>query len=129
MRNFNKMAAAVAAISIPLSTAVASDAQGKYTIYGIGGLPCHVFLTATDSDRDAFDHWLSGFLTASDSFLIVTKNITPDANNSLKFLSIVWKQCKAYHDTTVSDAAVTIATRLHDRLIANPSKNPYEEGE
>ncbi len=129
MRGFIKMAAVVAAISMPLSTAVASDAQGSYTIYGVGGLPCHVFLTAIGNDRDAFDHWLSGFLTASNSFFTVTKNITPDANNSLKFLSIVWKQCKAYHETTVSDAAVTIATRLHDRLIANPSKNPYEEGE
>ena len=80
-------------------------------------------------DRENFVNWLSGFLTASNAFFPNTKNITQKLKLRLKFLSIVWKQCKAYHDTTVSDAAVTIATRLHDRLIANPSKNPYEEGE
>ena len=46
MRKFIKMAAAVATIAIPLSTAVASDANGAYIIYGVGGLPCHEFLTA-----------------------------------------------------------------------------------
>lgn len=123
------MAAVVAAIFMPLSTAVASDAQGSYTIYGVGGNPCHLFLTAMGGDRINYESWLTGFLTASNAIFPGTKNITPDANTSFKFLSIVWKQCKAYHDTTLSDAAVTIATRLHDRLIANPSKNPYEEGE
>jgi hypothetical protein len=126
MDKFIKITAAVAAIFIQLSTAVASDSNGGYIIYGVGGLPCHAFLTAMGRNRENFVNWLSGFLTASNAIFSNTKDITPDAGTSNKFLSIVWKQCRAFHDTQVSDAATTIATRLHDRLIANPNKNPYE---
>lgn len=126
MRKFIKMTATVATIAIPLSTAVAGDSNGAYIMYGVGGLPCHAFITAMGTDRDKFVNWLGGFLTASNAFLSDTKDITPGAGTSSKFLSIVWKQCRAFHDTQVSDAAITIATRLHDRLIANPNKNPYE---
>jgi hypothetical protein len=127
MRKYIKMTAAIAAISIPFSTAVASDAQGNYMAYGIGGAPCHVFLTVTERERENYDHWLTGFLTASNAIFSGTKDIS--ANNSTKFLSIVWKQCKAFHDISITEAALTIANRLHDRLIANPNQNPYEEEE
>ena len=126
MRKFVKTAVTAAAICVPFSAALASDSDGGYTIYGIGVNPCHEFLTATGGDRVDYVNWLMGFLSASNAIFSVTNNITPGTSNANKFLSIVWKQCRAYHDTRISDAALTIATRLHDRLIANPTQNPYE---
>ena len=125
MRKLIKMTAVAATISMPLSIAVASDSNGNYEIYGVGGSPCHVFLTATGRDREDYVNWLTGFLTASNAMLSGTKDITP-GSSAAKFLSIVWKQCRAFHDIPLSNAATTIATRLHDRLLANPNQNPYE---
>jgi hypothetical protein len=126
MRKFIRMAATAAAIFMPLSTAGADDSDGTYVIYGIGGRPCHAFLTAIGRGREDYINWLTGFLTASNAMLPGTKDITPGAGSASKFLSIVWKQCRAFHDTPISNAATTIAGRLHDRLIANPNQNPYE---
>ena len=120
MRKLIKMIAAAVTISIPLSNAVASDLDGRYEIYGVGGSPCHAFLTATGRDREDYVNWLTGFMTASNAMLPGTTDITPRSNAS-KFLSIVWKQCRAFHDIPLFNAATTIATRLHDRLLANPN--------
>jgi len=123
MRQTLRWMGTLAALSCPFSKAMASDANGIYTIYGIGGLPCHAFLTAVGREREYYEFWLAGFLTASNANYSVTSDITPEGG-SQKFFSIVWKQCRAYHDITLSEAALTIANRLHDRLISN--KNPYE---
>ena len=93
-----------------------------HEIYGVGGHPCHAFLISVGRERETYENWLAGFLTASNASYSVTRDITPEG--ALKFFSIVWKQCRAYHDITLSDAALTIANRLHDRLISN--RNPYE---
>lgn len=118
MSKLIKMVAAAAAVTIfiPPSTAVASDSDGSYEIYGVGGNPCHAFLTAIGRDREDYVNWLTGFLTASNAMLSGTKDITP-GSSAAKFLSIVWKQCRAFHDIPLSNAATTIATRLHDRLL------------
>jgi hypothetical protein len=114
------------AILLASTLSVAAETADGYRSYGPGQQDeqfCGAWLeTYTGSPASIVDSvWLAGFLTAWNA---ATPGIYDATRNNLgadNFINLVYKQCRAYPDMSIAEAANTIAHRLTDRQLGTAS--------
>lgn len=87
------------------TAALAADGAGQFSVRGVGGQPCSVWIGITDGTDEAqrrdgilsFQSWLAGYITASNRLTGETYDAMPFLD-MVNVLAIVLNECRANPD-------------------------------
>ena len=108
-------------MAVPGGIAVAGDAEGRYTAFGVGLDSCAKYLKVKEYKEDNEDNWallvyngwINGFMSAAGTYQNTQKSFdVADAPNIRHFIR---EYCEKNPLVNLADAAAVVAERLIDR--------------
>ena len=121
MQNFRRLAASALAGTLALATfgqaAQAADGAGNFSVRGIGGQGCSVWIQVLDQGDEtqrregilAFQSWLAGYITALNRTTAETYDGMPFLD-MVNVLAIVVNECRAKPDALVEETAFRVVS-------------------
>ena len=104
-------------IAVPSGIAVASDVEGKYTVFGHGLASCAKYLKEDKEDNWtvlAYNAWVSGFMSATGGHSN-TQKLLGDVADWYGIQYLIRQYCEKNPLDNLADAAEDVAEQLIDR--------------
>ena len=97
--------------------AVASDANGQYTAFGLGNTDCGELMESYDKDTGVYDraeHWVNGYVTASGRWNR-TQKVLGDVAGWKGMMLIIRQHCRDNPLAVLADAAEFMARQVLEK--------------
>ena len=102
-------------LALTSTAAFASDPDGKFSVRGIGGQPCSLWISVSEGTdetqkRDgvlAFQSWLAGYLSASNRLQAESYDVLPFLD-MINVLAIVLNECRAVPNELVENTMARV---------------------
>ena len=125
---------------VGVSNTLAVDNQGRFYALGVGMRKCNDFIKFRERRIEKFtardyeitghvvEHWVAGYLTAHNYYVVDTYNIKGDANLE-QIAEWLEEFCRSDQDEYFAEAVVALAESLHDKRVTTGSTaEAHQEG-